>query len=551
MDRRCFSAGLSAAVVRRCPVLLRTVCLVSFLFVFAASSSVSATQLYVVDVRDNPDGFRYNRAKRALLQSFQGVVNKWNDPLLFVIHEEDPATELDWLDALVVHKGVTFSYVKPWDVFSIPEFKARCNSVYLYDSAANPVMETVAITAAGQNNRAMVDNDQGVIDMITAAPYNFTVCDWRDSYVNDPAAAQLWNRNHWLRSNKNTDVYAINDSFSVFPRGMDYMIQQGMFTWVLDAAGRNLSDFATTQCAIMKSFGPITPVYGWWTSEGPDIHALGKNGHVYAGWGNNDSVYKWFPAETPLAQPVRPLPAYSRGKRYVLISFTQGDTSRRSTYWNQRCLTAISDDGSGKRIAEKYPFGMTQMAHWLDRAAFIPWCQYNLEQGNGTYMCGRGAGYAFPTDLHNNGYLQNYCRQTDRLFPGIGMQDFFLKDPDGQKDPEHTVIKYIIGHTTIRSIISINQLDVANGRENDEVWEYKGVPVFADPVKTKRDGKKNIQIQKMRDAINNDSRRFFWVFLDNPVTPREFEDVCDGLQSDIVLCSTDEFVRLYLASRTQ
>lgn len=297
----------------------------------------SAFGLYVADLTQGEGLAFHNKNLELLLNSFQGCVNV-DAPRLFVKKNQSDAY---WLNTLVANHGVSYTVLNsPWDAFSVPDLanKVVGKRFIAVDLAQNFLSVNAAITAAGYWKYIVVGNDSTAIARLQNLGYVF-YWDWRAVWPT-PESAQSYTYSSLLQYNPNPSRYAISKgswteiwpSAVTIPEGLDYNIQQGLFTWCLDSSGvTGLTDYNTTQQYIMNAFPAMTLIYGWWSNEVPDVRAFSSKGHTFFGHGRNLSVFVHYPApsgQNPLNQKSLPLQITDIANNfYICLSFTQGDNA--------------------------------------------------------------------------------------------------------------------------------------------------------------------------------------------------------------------------------
>ena len=505
------------------------------------------TSIIAVDLSVS-GGYPNLRLKQFML-SFQGIVNR-GQPRLFVI---DSPEDYYWLGRLEQDYGISATILaSPWDVFDNAALTALCHQVIVYSDQDVGLAENAAVTMAGEYGTAVAKiQDAHPTDLTDILAKGFTIhTDLRGTFSSNEQV-NLWTFQN-CRSATNPHVIAISaGALTGRNKGIDYMAQQNMMVWCLDAKPQFLTDYNTTQRDILASYSP-TMAYGFWVTEGKDVAALSRYGHWEVGHGGNISVYSQLPPRTGEAQRTTvALPPYEAGKKYVLFSFSQGDACDFCQTWNLDNLQAESAAVPGARVCERYPFGLFQGTPTGDLQPNVVRGCYALKTDN-QFFTGKPLGYNDPTVMDQYGFLDPWLAWSKPYLAKMGYPDCMINDSGTESDPSHAVMNKICAQVRPRSVLFKHQLHPA-AAEDDPPEYIADVPVFGDPVfaRDSAGGDPDFDVAATKQAVLTSAakRQFFWVFLDHTDTAGRLEQLLDSLAAtnpEIVPLSTDRFVRLYI-----
>ncbi|MHC4738140.1 MAG: CBM96 family carbohydrate-binding protein [Planctomycetota bacterium] len=513
------------------------------------SVTFASGHVYVADFYDANE--LMTKSQLETLISFQGAVNADETRLYVRRYEED----IYWLENLESDYGITYTMLdSPWDAFAEPNLTVYCSEYILYDLMDCGLAQNNAVSLAGiVGGCCIVDNNSVDLNKMVNE-YGFTLHSHADAdmrgYWNTNEQAQLWGYNN-LRNDCNNLIYGISEgTIESRNKGIDYDIQNNLFVWCIDSYGVHLSDYSTTQRAILDSYEPNTIAYGFWSKEVKDIEAMSEYGHTEAGHGPNGSVFSRLPQTGNLQQNAPSgLVEYDENKTYIFLSFSQGDALHFCLKDNYHHLTMVSQTNPSLLVRERYPFGLMHSTIQYDLQPNVPKLLYTMADTK-QFFSGKGYGYANATTLENNGHLDGYLVKSREYMDKMGIQDFMLNDNNTETDPSHLVVKKICEELQPRSIIFKHQLNV--GTDEDDAPEvFYGVPVFGDPVFCRRDEENNFLLNDSYNAVlaSAAKRQFFWVFFQHTLTALELEALADKLTAeapDIVILHPDEFIELYL-----
>lgn len=523
-----------------------------FLFVVIisifCSSAVAVDHIYAIDCYDSNEAI--SEFLLDTISTFQGAVNK-DQPRLFVITDE---SDYHWLEDLNNNYGISYTMLdSPLDIFSEPNLTAYCYKYIVYDKDDCGLAINNAITLAGiVGGACIVDNN--AVDLAMLQANGFTLhshqhADMR-GYWDDNEEAQLWGYNN-LRDDCNDSICSVlRGTISGYRKGLDYTVQQNMFVWCVDSKPEVLSDYQTTQKAIMSTYEPNTIAYGRWMTEGKDVRALGEYGLIMVGHGPNVSIYSTLPEPESMQQKTSTrLVEYDANKTYIFVSFTQGGNLDFCQSEVFGYMTAVSATDPNYLVRERYPFGMFQSSVQGYLQPNVPQFFYDMMDPN-QWFTSKGFGYTNPTTFEEFGLLDGWIEQARVHLAQMGHPDIMVNDNETEDDPSHDVIKKICQKLQPRSIVFKHQLNPGTD-EDDDPEVFDGVPVFGDPVFGRKDEEKNLIIDDTVDAIvaSAAKRQFFWVFWDHSTKILDTEKVLDDLTAnypDIVVLDPDQFIRLYL-----
>lgn len=498
-----------------------------------------AEHIYVVD----PLNQAFNMSMLPTVLSFQGVCNK-TAPRVYVVRY---GHELEYLDYLAAQYGWTYEILPHvTDVFDVPELRALCSKLVVYDKDDNGLCLNVACTYAGLYDLALVEEDF----LATMTAKGFTIqTDLRNTFNGQTAEqTQAWAKNN-LRSLCANDITAISrGELGGTNYGVDYYVMRKMFVWCIDSTALYIGDYATTQKAIMGGYASMTPAFGHWSEEVGDVHALSEYGLCVVGGGPNVSLFHHVAVTGPLTQTSALIPFYNASKTYINISFTQGDGMIYCQRENKDFLTATSVTDPTKKVSDRYSYGLQQSAsQWICQPV-VPKYLYTLKN-NKQFFSGKGFGYTNATELYNHGHLDAWIAKTRTYMDGIGHPDLKVNDADTEADANHTVLKYICQNLQPRAIWLKHQLHPASA-EDDPAEIFYGKPVFGDPVFDREDANGNLLLNDTVNAIASSAgkRAFFWVYMTHRMDALELERLMDNLaanQPNIQCLNSDQLVRLF------
>ncbi|MCX7013483.1 MAG: GxGYxYP family putative glycoside hydrolase [Candidatus Sumerlaeota bacterium] len=503
-----------------------------------------AKPIYAVDLI-KADSFP--KSMYETLISFQGIVNR-DQPRLFIIRYDE---DYFWLAALEAYYGYRRVMLDdPWQAFDQPDLKERCHGLILFGKNDCELALNVALTLGGiRGCAAMAVDDKSLAEMTKRG---FSVQeDLRGRWPSNEEAQAWAFRN--LRPQCTSDALAIARGSFKQNVGIDYAVQQRMFVLCLDSTGQYVKDRDTTQRDCLASYKP-TIIYGFWSKEVPDIAFLSRFGHTDAGDGPNISVYSHLPKIEGLKQKTfDDPPAYDPTKTYIFVSFSQGDSLHFCQKYNLWHLTDKSATEPGKRINERYSFGLMHSTLQSDIQPIVPRALNDLVAAPGQWFSGKGYGYANPTTLEENGFLDLYLSRSKEAMRRMGIVDFMLNDQNVQNDPQRKIVTKIARVLQPRSIIMKHQLDPTE-QFDDPLALVEGSLVIPDPVFDSADadkaGKFDAASTVERIEASAKKRQFFWVFLRHTVTVSDLEQLMDELTAnhkDIAVLHPDVFIRLALS----
>ncbi len=487
------------------------------------------------------------------VRSFQGIVNR-SGPNLFVVQWED---DLRWIEIFKERYG---DYIQLTEItsqeelFNHPVLRPLCKEIVAYDRKDSELAMNGALTMAGIHGACVADKR----DVQTMLGFGFTIVDDRRDY---PAWQTNEGVNEWaltVQSQTNQNFYCASEGLlHGSPKSVDTAVCLGMLWFLVDAKAIHLEDQGVQE-RILARYPPHTIATGWWSGEVHDVRMVSKYGHTFATNSVNCSFFMHGQNFIEIGKqkaPEEPLPEIQPGKTYAFISYTQGDAIYFCSDRNMNQWMAKSNDGSGRLVREKYPFGLMHNSIQTILQPMVPAYFYDTQDPPNQWFSGKAYGYAYPKTLLENGYLAEHLDKGGAAMQKMGIQDMMLNDRAAFLGTSDTGLIEHIAHiidTKPRSLI-IKHPFSAKAEERDQPMLFNGIPAFGDPVMERKFKDKSMDIPATADAIfaSMKDRQFFWVFLNNQATARELEQLYEYIAADsrfdnLVLLNPDSFIRLYM-----
>jgi hypothetical protein len=430
-----------------------------------------------------------------------------------------PGGDAYWRKTLSEVYGVEFDEASsPEAVLASPAVARRLRSAVLYDPAQNPMSVNVALTEAGIRRSLLLT------PKIAGALPDLPIARDLRSLPASPAETMAWARREQLPL-ANPVFFATNPGgYDDNTKGLDYVMRNRLMVSLLDSTDAFKSGTVANQKAVLRAFAP-TVDYGTWVEEGKDIRFLSAEGHTRLGFAPNNSVFDGFPEARALKQNLN-VPegfAVKPGRRYVLLSFTQGDAFHFCMKDNIRTWFAES---RGTLVRDLGPFGLMHTPVQADIQPVVPFILYESQSPRHVFSS-KGYGYANPTVLLQNGHLDLYLKRAKGAMQRGGIVDYMINDNNLDTTGD-AALKKIIATIKPRSIISKHQFDERVRFDEPTRW-IDGVPVFADPVLARYktvDGEEFLDIDAVvadvKASLANPQRTEFWVFLEHQVKGDDF-----------------------------
>lgn len=491
------------------------------------------------------------------VRSFQGIVNR-DAPRLFVVEWEN---DLRWIEIFAERYSDSIKLKElqsTEELFKHPELRELCSTMVVYDKSDSQLAMNGALTLAGIHGACAVDDT----DLDTMMDLGFRIVDDRRDF---PGWQTNEGVNQWaltVQRQTNQAFYCVSEGLiRGSPKSVDTAVSLGMLWFLLDSRGDHQDD-QDVQEQILSLYPPHTIATGWWTSEVHDVRMISRHGHTFATNSVNCSFFRHGTNFIDIGRqkaPTGPLPGIEPDKVYAFISYTQGDAIYFCSDRNMNQWTAVSDDGTGRLVREKYPFGLMHNSIQTILQPMVPAYLYDTQYPPNQWFSGKAYGYAYPSTLLEGGYLAEHLDRGGAAMEEMDILDLMLNDRAaflGTSDTsliEHIV--HIIDRRP-RSLIIKHPFSEKAG-EKDPPMLFNGIPAFGDPVMERTDKEKRMDIAATADAIYSSmqKRQFFWIFLNNQATASELEDLFQFMEKDsrfgnLVLMNPDAFIRLY-ASRIQ
>lgn len=486
------------------------------------------------------------------VRSFQGIVNR-DAPRLFVVQWKE---DLRWVEILNEKYGdrIQLTEIKSEEeLFTHPEFQPFCKQVIAYDRSDSDLAMNGALTLAGIYGACVADTQ----DLDRMLEYGFTVADDRRGYAG-------WQTNEgvnaWalkLQGATNQQFYCVSEGhIRGTPKSVDTAVSMGMLWFLLDSTGEHIED-QEIQDQILAKYPPHTIATGWWSKEVHDVRKISSYGHTFATNSVNCSFFRHGESLFDIGKQQRslePLPEIQPGKSYAFISYTQGDALYFCSNRNMNQWTGKSDEGSGKLVREKYPFGLMHNSIQTIMQPLVPAYLYDSMDPPMQWFSGKAYGYAYPSTLLENGYLAEHLDKGGEAMRMMDLHDLMLNDRAAfLGNTDTSLIEHIVHimDPKPRSLI-IKHPFSENADEKDSPMVFNGIPAFGDPVMERTYADKSMDISATADAIHASmqQRQFFWIFLKNQAKAWEVEDLFQYLEADprfedLVLMHPDSFIRLY------
>mgnify|MGYP006290624203 CR=1 FL=1 len=535
---------------------LKKIQLLLFIFTLntiAASAQSPGDTIYIYDYRSiHDDGIKDPLYQSVL--SYQGLVNRSGPRLLVKFNkQDDPFT-----DSLKAHFP-EYEFVEvstTHELFTMPELRKYCDTAFYYNEHYSLLAENCAVTYAGLENAVMVED--GAMSVFS---------DFGFSIKADMRTYKPWSTvdkcSQWLLKTAREDTTANKHFYGVAEgnvgrnKAIDFMVQQKMVCFILDSHAEHVGPdhFEKYQEPYLRLYPPFSVSHGWWSKEVKDVEALSTFGHTSANQGENVSFWHKLPVKGDYLQRKSKdtLPAYDPSKTYVLFTFSQGDGMRYCQRTNFEKY--VHEDATGQVVSKTTSFGLMHNTLQLEIQPFVPYFHYKQIRDNDlrVWFSGKGYGYANPTTLKENGYLEGYAERSVGFLNRMGMVDLMVNDNKIDRDNNNTVLKDFIDilECKPRSVLLKHELSLGDS-EDDEATVINGVPVFADPVMAINTDDGDMIYDEMLDAIaaSMNKRQFFYVFLKHPNNVAEVESLLEMMEQDstfddLVVLHPDQFIDFY------
>ncbi len=506
------------------------------------------------------------------LRSFQGVVNR-SGPNLYVIRKDWDEEILDNL--MDKYTGYNWVYLGDPDdpeaarddVFGNSTLNSLCPYMALYEinDGTNDLVICAAASAAVryQSGMCIVSEDERP----ELQEYFTTLADWR--YLSD--SGEAWDSSYdcmswinWLHANYTSDFnddligmcgdYCFNTPWRIV-KNLDHVFSERMLAFLLDKDDVHNTGTWSFQSSILDRMDNHDIVTGWWSSEGDDVTACTEKQLVTMGQGRNVSLLNQLSA-TELDQNLpHTVGIYGSNKKFIFISFSQGDALGFCQWHNLWHWTEESQYSPGYLIRELYEFGLQHTPLQVDHQPSIINYYYDTQDYKNTLFTGKGYGFNKPATLASNNNLPGWCNQVEDYMEKGDLHDMMIADSDVTDNM--IVFKNVIKHVdakdgwALRSILTKNNLD-SSGSFDDDPEVFYNVPVFGDPVTATLDASGDMIPEDTADDIETSmgNRQFFWVFLNHSVTAHAFEDLMEILDSEsrfdnLYVFHPDKFIKLY------